>query len=203
MGPDTIDSFTWFSRQPKLVAWLGRNYQPAGKGQLCCSAASRGVLAAVVPEAGRTNGALMNAKPVSAGPRRAGRGRAVCFFIAARSAWRTTRRGRLRVTPSWSRPNGTPDPKSAPDPERAYVSVAEFRDRDGRCHRVKARVAHYPPAHAIGARIRVSYDPGAPADADFVMDGRALASLVLLGAFLATIGLLIMWNIWIGAFTVT
>jgi hypothetical protein len=29
--PDTIDSFTWFSRQPKLVAWLGRDYQPAGE----------------------------------------------------------------------------------------------------------------------------------------------------------------------------
>jgi hypothetical protein len=29
--PDTIDSFTWFSRQPKLVEWLGRSYQPAGE----------------------------------------------------------------------------------------------------------------------------------------------------------------------------
>ena len=29
--PDTIDSFTWFSRQPKLVEWLGRDYQPAGE----------------------------------------------------------------------------------------------------------------------------------------------------------------------------
>ncbi|MEO5822885.1 MAG: hypothetical protein ABIT71_20450 [Vicinamibacteraceae bacterium] len=29
--PDTIDSYTWFSRQPKLVAWLGRDYQPAGE----------------------------------------------------------------------------------------------------------------------------------------------------------------------------
>jgi hypothetical protein len=29
--PDTIDSFTWFSRQPKLVTWLGRDYQPAGE----------------------------------------------------------------------------------------------------------------------------------------------------------------------------
>jgi hypothetical protein len=29
--PDTIDSFTWFSRQPKLVAWLGRDYQPSGE----------------------------------------------------------------------------------------------------------------------------------------------------------------------------
>ncbi len=29
--PDTIDSFTWFSRQPRLVAWLGRYYQPAGE----------------------------------------------------------------------------------------------------------------------------------------------------------------------------
>jgi hypothetical protein len=29
--PDTIDSFTWFSRQPRLVAWLGRDYQPAGE----------------------------------------------------------------------------------------------------------------------------------------------------------------------------
>jgi hypothetical protein len=29
--PDTIDSFTWFSRQPALVAWLGRDYQPAGE----------------------------------------------------------------------------------------------------------------------------------------------------------------------------
>ncbi len=29
--PDTIDSFTWFSRQQTLVAWLGRDYQPAGE----------------------------------------------------------------------------------------------------------------------------------------------------------------------------
>jgi hypothetical protein len=29
--PDTIDSFTWFSRQPRLVEWLGRDYQPAGE----------------------------------------------------------------------------------------------------------------------------------------------------------------------------
>jgi hypothetical protein len=29
--PDTIDSFTWFSKQPRLVAWLGRDYQPAGE----------------------------------------------------------------------------------------------------------------------------------------------------------------------------
>jgi hypothetical protein len=29
--PDTIDSFTWFSRQPKLVTWLGRDYQSAGE----------------------------------------------------------------------------------------------------------------------------------------------------------------------------
>jgi hypothetical protein len=29
--PDTIDSFSWFSRQPKLVEWLGRDYQPAGE----------------------------------------------------------------------------------------------------------------------------------------------------------------------------
>jgi hypothetical protein len=29
--PDTIDSFTWFSRQPRLVAWLGRDYQAAGE----------------------------------------------------------------------------------------------------------------------------------------------------------------------------
>jgi hypothetical protein len=29
--PDTIDSYTWFTRQPRLVAWLGRDYQPAGE----------------------------------------------------------------------------------------------------------------------------------------------------------------------------
>jgi hypothetical protein len=29
--PDTIDSFTWFMRQPKLVDWLRRDYQPAGE----------------------------------------------------------------------------------------------------------------------------------------------------------------------------
>jgi len=29
--PDTIDSYIWFSRQPTLVAWLGRDYQPAGE----------------------------------------------------------------------------------------------------------------------------------------------------------------------------
>ena len=29
--PDTIDSFTWFSRQPRSSRWLGRDYQPAGE----------------------------------------------------------------------------------------------------------------------------------------------------------------------------
>ena len=29
--PDTIDSYTWFTRQPRLVGWLGRDYQPAGE----------------------------------------------------------------------------------------------------------------------------------------------------------------------------
>jgi Protein of unknown function (DUF3592) len=131
----------------------------------------------------------------------------VCFVIAARSAWRTARRGRLgcvadAVVVEFV-PNGTPDPERAPDPECAYISVAEFRDRDGRCHRVKARTASHPPAHEIGERIRVSYEPGAPADADFVMERRGLIQLVLFGAFLATIGLLIMWDIWIGAFTIS
>jgi hypothetical protein len=125
----------------------------------------------------------------------------VCLFIAARSAWRTARRVRLGCVADAVVVELVPD--GTPGPECAYRSVAEFRDRDGRTQRIKARVAYHPPAHAIGDRIRVSHEPGAEADADFVMDGRGLLVLVLFGAFLATIALLIMWNISTGAFTVT
>ena len=123
----------------------------------------------------------------------------VCFVIAARSAWRTARRGRLGCVVDAVVvelvPNGTPGP------ECAYFSVAEFRDRDGRAHRVKTHAAYDPAPHEVGQRVRVSYDPGNAAHADFVMERRGLLQLGLLGAFLATIGLLIMWNIWIGAMT--
>ena len=82
------------------------------------------------------------------------------------------------------------------------MSVFEFADRDGVRRRLRSKTAWSPARHAVGQRVRVSYEPARSDDAEIVADSGALLLLALFGAFLALLALLLLWGLWIGAFTI-
>jgi hypothetical protein len=128
-------------------------------------------------------------------------GGAVCTSVAIRSWWRTRRRARSGCVVEATVVELVPM-DSAPD-EQSFLTVFEFSDRRGTRHRVRSKWASSPAPHAVGARIRVSYDPDAPDDADIVQQGQSLVALGALGAALSLIAVLLWWGLAIGAFTVS
>ena len=119
-------------------------------------------------------------------------GGVTCIAIAVRS-WRRTRR-RLAM-------GGTADGTVValvPSGDQTYVTVFEFRDRQGRHHHVSSKVATNAP-EKVGDRVLVSYEPENPDDAEIAWDTESLVGLGLVGAFLALMAVLLWFDIWIGA----
>jgi hypothetical protein len=118
--------------------------------------------------------------------------------VAAWRAWRrTTQRMRLGGLTEGIVVDLTPQGLGE---ETAYVTVFEFVDRHGVRRRVSSRIAWSPARHAVGQRVRVSYDPARSEDAEIVAEARGRVALALLGAALAAMALLLWWGMWIGAF---
>ncbi len=123
-----------------------------------------------------------------------------CLMWAAQQAWRTARRERAgTVVPgrvvALERTGGSDD-------EPALVTVAEFTDRRGTVRRARSRSARTPAAHAIGQAVRISYEAEGRGRADIVHEAPWLLSIAFLGAALVVIGLLILWGLRTGAYTV-
>lgn len=85
--------------------------------------------------------------------------------------------------------------------EPAFVTVVDFDDHRRVQRHVRSRVAFSPAGHALGDRVRVSYESDAAERAEIVPATQSLITVGAVGLFLALLAALIAFDMWIGAFT--
>ncbi|MEO5819285.1 MAG: DUF3592 domain-containing protein [Vicinamibacteraceae bacterium] len=81
------------------------------------------------------------------------------------------------------------------------VTVIQFHDQHGAVRHFRSRFRSTRTGYAIGDRMRVSFDPRAPEDAQVLQNTSTLLGSLLLGLALMVLAGLIVQGLWRGAFS--